>query len=165
MGDLKLPKPFHQIIDGCYRIRWYRIMEAYVDRRDYPNSTYDNLGDLREYLNLDDSDSVCDCFCKVSIVGEGEKMFIFEDKNSKHSRDIFTAKKQLEITNKNLIGKRKNIDYAIVCNIHLEPSFETRTVVNYPAKALYSVMNRSKQFHLEGKNLKGEKIPLLYYKG
>jgi len=140
-------------------------MEAYIDKRDYNNVAYEGTKDLREYLELDDQDSVCDCFCKVSINGEGEKGILFEDKKTKHSRDMFTAKKQLETTHKHLIGKNKNVDYAIISNVQLESSFEARTMANYPVKVLFSAIN-SKQIHLENiKNLKGEKIPLLYHKG
>ena len=70
---IKLPDPFHQILNIAYKMRGFRIMEAYIDKRDYNNVAYEGTKDLREYLELDDQDSVCDCFCKVSINGEGEK--------------------------------------------------------------------------------------------
>lgn len=163
---VKLPRTFQQIINSTYSLRRHQILEAYLDKKEYQNEVYNNTPDLREYLGLDDNDSVCDCFCIISVEGEGEKGIVFEDKKSKHSKDIHIAKDQLSITSRHLIEKRnKNIDYAIVCNIKLDPAFETRTVKGLPVKALFSAINRSKQIHLENmKNLKGEKIPLLYHK-
>ena len=100
---VRLPKPFIQILESSYRIRGYNIMEAYLDKTEHKNSIYNNITDLRGYLNLTDNDSVCDCYCIVNINNLGKKGFLFEDKNTKHMRDIFNARIQLQKTCKNLL--------------------------------------------------------------
>ena len=71
-------------------------------------SIRDGLRGLRKFLGAENS-SICDCYCKISIKGIGEKDFLFEDKNSRHNQRFKDAKRQLENTNDMMKKKNRHL--------------------------------------------------------
>jgi len=158
--SLKLPKPFGKIIHDAFHLVGFDVKEAYVDEMEYDLSNCDAKG-LREFLGIGKSDSVCDCFCKIVIVGKGEKNIIFEHKDSKHQRRFKDAKRQLENTLPLLENKNINVDFAVICKVSVEDPFVSQSDFNLlpPLKVIY-VKIAHRQVFLENLN---KKIPLLYY--
>ena len=158
MGEKnRIPKAFHQIIQAKYGVGGFRIMEAYIDKKDYTQSEFSGTPDLREFLELGENDTVCDCYCRISATNIGELGIIFEDKDSNHRKDMHKAKKQLDRTHINLKKKNRNIDFAIICGVHVDSSFKARTNYSYPAKALFSVWNENIEVKKVSGTLKGLK--------
>lgn len=132
-------------------------MEAYIDEIEKPNLS-NGLKGIRQLLGLSGNDSVCDLFCKIRLINNKIINLILEEKNSRREGSVFSAKRQLENSNKFIKDKLSiNIDYAVVCNMPMEQPFKTRKQFNTPFKAIY--------FHWKGRsnqiNLEGTKIPLL----
>lgn len=162
-NNLRLPQPFHQIINATYGVgRNFRIMEVLIDKSEYKSAEFDSTPCLREFLGIDNNGSVSDCFCKLSIDNEGEVNLLFEDKDSRRGKDMIKAIDQLSTTHKLLKEKGKNVDFAIICSLKVDKSFKAVTIYGLPAKQLFPVQNLRKPLHLSGgKNLKGEQIPVL----
>jgi len=159
MSKIKLPKPLRGIIHNAFSLKGYEIMEAYVDEMEY--KIKDGLGKLRNFLGISDSESVCDCFCKIRINGIGERTFIIEDKKSKHTKRFKDAKRQLELTNNILENKKIDIDFAIICRVSPEEPFKTRQDQSQlpPLKVICLSINGNQVFL---NNSNSNKIPLLY---
>ena len=158
--SLKLPKPFGKIIHDAFNFKGFDIMEAYVDEMEHDLSNCDAKG-LRKFLGIGKSDSVCDCFCKIIIVGKGEKNIIFEHKNSKHQKRFQDAIKQLEKTSILLKNKNINVDIAVILKVSVEKPFITQSDFHLlpPFKPVYVKINH-RQVFLENSN---KKIPLMHY--
>lgn len=155
---IKLPKSLRSIIHNAFRLKGYEIMEAYVDEMAY--KIKDGLGELRKFLDISKSESVCDCFLKIKINGVGERKLLLEEKKSKHSSRFRDAKRQLEISNEYFEAKNIKIDFAVVCKMSAEPPFEIRSGnVFPPLREVYIKLN-GKPVFLENSSL--NKIPLLY---
>ncbi len=157
-GRVKLPKHLRKVVHDAFGFKGYEIMEAHVDEMAY--TIKDGLGKLRDFLGISENESVCDCFCKISIHGLGEKKFLFEDKKTKHSKRFKDAKRQLENTNDLLEQKNIEIDFAVVCRTSLESPFKSRqdNDIMPPLKSVYLPMNGN-SVNLD--NSSSNKIPLL----
>lgn len=153
---VRLPKKLRKAITPHLKIRGYRVIEAYVDETEYSVTKKSGLKELRKFLEVDGSSSVCDCYCKIKIGNSSITKFLFEYKDSHHRKSPETAKKQLEKTQALLKKKRKiNIDYAVMCRISMEPPFETRSNSQFPFKEIFLKMTKKTVC------LEGTKIPLL----
>jgi len=154
---IKLPKPFRRIIDNAFRFKGFKIIEAYVDEREYPINTNSGLKKLRIFLKIQDDESVCDCYCKVVIGGGQPKHIIFEHTSSKHNKSISDAEKQLRCTAKLLKDVHDiNINYPVACRVPMDALLRTKRIPDCPFEVVYSTWSQ-KPINLEGTN-----IPLMW---
>ncbi len=159
MGDkIKLPKKFRSIIHNTFCIRGYQVMDAYVDENEFNINDGNGLKGLREFLGINNNESICDLLCDIKVKGESVKKYIFEDKKSHHQKSCTDAKKPLECTQKLLKEKHQiEPDYAVMGRVGIEPPFKAKTQQGFPFKAVYIGMNG------KNVNLEGTQIPLLSY--
>lgn len=158
MSNIRLPKPFRNIINKEFNQVGYEILDAYVDEMEHKNLAEKGLKGLRELLGVKGDEVICDLFCEIKLNNGVVLKIIFEDKNSKHQKNIYDARKQLENTNKLLIEKGINIDYAVACTMSLEIPFKARkSLNNVPFKEVYLDWNRN-----HSQVLLGTRVPLLW---
>lgn len=156
MAKIKLPKPFGKMIQTMYSNEDYIISEAYLDELEFAQHINGVKG-LRSYLGVDGNQTLCDCFCVIVKDNDTKEGIIIEDKNSRHQKNPFDAKRQLEITHELLNKKKKEVMYAIMSRLALIKPFVAKTDGRFKLKVVTNSVNgRMAQ-------LNQTKIPILYY--
>lgn len=150
---IKLPDEFTNVISRLNSLRDYNVIEAYFDKKDHQINN--GCKDLRGYLGLDESHTLCDGFCKINFSGMGSKNVLLEGKDTSGERGVFKAHRQLSETTKVLFEKYKiKPDYAIITELKLSGSFEALPYANTQLKYIRSTIGRKvKSFNIEHANI------------
>jgi len=145
MTEIKLPKPFGNVVKTYYSDTEYTIIEVFVDSYEYTLS--DGTKCLRNWLNLNGDDTCCDCYCVVQLKAGHKEGILFEDKDIKkcRNRQVNDGIRQLEFTHNKIIENNGSypLNWAFLTNAKFQSPMKAKTLSGRRCKVLVNEMKNS----------------------